>query len=176
MRRRTHWLLALALWHGAVQADDDALSAAQIKVGFLYNFAVLTSWPVSVGPTLNLCIAGRDPFGADLDVLSGKRVGARTLGIKRVGGVDVLNDCQILFIPAGEAARLSRWIEAAHAAPTLTIAESTGAAHRGVMLNLNLNLNQSQGRLTFEANLGAAREAGLTLSARLLRLASEVLP
>lgn len=171
LRRCSHWVPVLALWHGAAQGSDSGLSASQIKIGFLYNFAVLTTWPAAVGPTLNLCVAGRNPFGADLDLLTGKRVGARTLNVNRLAGTDALSGCQILFIPASETALLSRWIGAVDGAPTLTIGESVGAAHVGVMLNLN----QTQDRLTFEANLGAAHRAGLTLSARLLRLASEVL-
>ena len=37
-----------------------------------------------------------------------------------------------------------------------------------------LNMNMMQGKVTFEANLQAARDAGLDLSSKLLRLATEV--
>jgi hypothetical protein len=41
---------------------------------------------------------------------------------------------------------------------------------RGVALNMNV----AGGKITFEANLQAARRAGLNLSSKLLRLATEV--
>jgi hypothetical protein len=41
---------------------------------------------------------------------------------------------------------------------------------RGAMLNMNV----SQGKVSFEANLAAARAAQLSLSSKLLRLATEV--
>ncbi|MFZ2220492.1 MAG: YfiR family protein, partial [Rhodoferax sp.] len=54
--------------------------------------------------------------------------------------------------------------------PALLIAETPGALKQGAMLNMNL----VQGRVTFEANLVAARSARLALSSKLLRLATEV--
>ena len=55
--------------------------------------------------------------------------------------------------------------------PVLTIADSPGAARRGVALNLSVAAD----RVTFEANLQAARDAGLNLSSKLLRLATQVI-
>lgn len=52
----------------------------------------------------------------------------------------------------------------------LTIADSAGAARRGTILNMSV----AQNRVTFEVNLQAARGAGLNLSSKLLRLATEV--
>jgi hypothetical protein len=52
----------------------------------------------------------------------------------------------------------------------LTVADSPGAAQAGVILNMGLEQN----RISFKANLGAARDARLILSSKLLRLATEV--
>jgi hypothetical protein len=54
--------------------------------------------------------------------------------------------------------------------PVLTVADSPGAARQGVALNMAVERN----RITFEANLLAARAAHLDLSSKLLRLATEV--
>lgn len=53
----------------------------------------------------------------------------------------------------------------------LTLADAPGALRHGVMLNMQV----AQNRVVFEASVRAARAAGLTLSSKLLRLASEVL-
>ena len=144
----------------------------QIKVGFLYNFAVLTDWPQEVGAKLNLCVYGRDPFGPDLDVLNGKKVGVRTLAVQRKSFGESLRSCQIVFVPQRESGLIAGVIETLHDLPVLTVAESSDASHLGVVLNLRMN----QGRIGFEVNQGAARRAGLNLSANLLRLALKVLP
>ena len=52
----------------------------------------------------------------------------------------------------------------------LTVADSPGALDAGVMLNMD----SASGRISFAANLAAARRQGLGLSARLLNLATEV--
>jgi len=52
----------------------------------------------------------------------------------------------------------------------LTIADAPGAAKRGVALNMNVVNN----KITFEANLTAARAANVKLSSKLLSLATEV--
>lgn len=144
----------------------------QIKAGFLYNFAVLTNWPADVGESLRLCIYGRDPFGAEIEALNNKAVGARTLTVERRSDLESLKTCQIVFIARSETPRIARVLYVVQGLPVLTVAENPGAAHAGVMLNLGL----AQDRVNFEANLGAARKAGLSFSAKLLRLASEVLP
>ncbi|HMV13198.1 MAG TPA: YfiR family protein [Nitrosomonas sp.] len=50
------------------------------------------------------------------------------------------------------------------------MADSPGACHQGVILNMNVN-NE---KVTFEANLMMAKKAGLNLSSQLLRLATEI--
>ena len=62
-------------------------------------------------------------------------------------------------------------LEAVQGLPVLTVADSAGAARQGAALNMNVVL----GRVTFEANLEAARNARLNLSSKLLRLATEVI-
>ena len=52
--------------------------------------------------------------------------------------------------------------------PVLTVADSEGWLDQGVMINLS----RRQARLAFDINLGAARQAGLRISSKLLRLAS----
>ncbi|MEY4100116.1 MAG: hypothetical protein RL300_1287 [Pseudomonadota bacterium] len=166
--------LAMTLFFlvGNTPARGQELSEYQIKAGFLYNFAALTSWPVEVGGALNLCVYGRDPFGVELDALKGKMVGQRALVVQRKSVGESLKACQIVFFPVSEAVHISNQIMALQGQPTLTVAESPDAVRLGVMLGLRL----SEGRVSFEANQGAARRAGLTLSSKLLRLATEVYP
>jgi hypothetical protein len=97
-------------------------------------------------------------------------VGARHLAVHRTSGVESLNDCQIVFIASSATGSLSNALAHLRGVPALTVADSLGAAALGVALNMNIVNN----KITFEANLAAARGAGLNLSSKLLRLATEV--
>lgn len=163
-------LLSLALVAFAPRAAADDLPEYRLKAAFLYNFALFTEWPAEVGPTLKLCIHGKDPFGEDGDALQGKKSGARTIAVHRESNVERLKSCQIVFIAGSAAGSLPRLLETLHGAPVLTVADTPGAAAEGVVLNMNV----VQNRITFEANLDAARRARLNLSSKLLRLATEV--
>jgi YfiR/HmsC-like len=166
------WALAAALGASApvARAADD-LPEYRLKAAFLYNFALFTEWPAEVGVTLHLCVVGSDPFGAELDGLQGKAVGARSLAVQRKTGIDALKACQIVFVPPAASSQLPRVLEALEGLPVLTVADSPGAARQGVALNMAV----VQNKVSFEANLRAARAAHLNLSSKLLRLATEVI-
>ena len=155
-----------------VLANTNELSEYQLKAAFIYNFAVFTEWPADVGSRLYLCILGPDSFGEDINDLKGKSVGSRTLLVQRRTSNQAVNGCDIVFITAQATRSLPRILEEVRARPVLTIAEQPGAARQGVMLNLAVFRN----RVTFEANQSVARASRLTLSSKLLRLATEVHP
>lgn len=143
----------------------------RIKAAFLGNFIAYTEWPDSVGDTLNLCIYGPDPFGDNLDKLKGKAIGHRSVALRRVNSVDGLGSCQIVFITTTVIGNLPRVLDSTSGKPVLVVADSPGAAHRGAAINMEMDAS----KVTFEANVAAARGNGLTLSANMLRLAVEVI-
>jgi hypothetical protein len=156
---------------GIAKADEE-LPEYRLKAAFIYNFALFTEWPAELGPTLNLCLHDADAFGRDMDALQGKPVGARTVNVLRRTAAQGYQGCQIVFLSAAEIdAGLPRLLEALTGRPVLTIADTPGAARRGVSLNMLVK----QGKVVFEANLPSARAAGLNLNAKLLRLATEVI-
>lgn len=142
----------------------------RLKAAFVFNFAVFTDWPASIGDTLQLCIYGPDPFGPELDKLEGKLIGKRSITVRRMSSVDDLANCQIVFISRPVIGNLQRVRDTLAGKPVLTIADSPGAARQGVALNMSTDGD----RINFEANLGAARNNRLGLNAKLLRLATEV--
>jgi hypothetical protein len=160
----------IGLWFSPA-ARSEELSEYRLKAAFLYNFAAFTEWPSQVGSLLNLCVYGRDPFGIEIDGLNGKSIGRRKLVVQREAGAGALKGCQIVFISAADMDQLPRLLDTLRGLPVLIVTESRGGARQGAALNMNL----VQGRVTFEANLVAARAAGLHLSSRMLSLATEVI-
>ena len=163
--------LALGMLACAPPAWSDDLPEYRLKAAFLYNFAAFTEWPAEVGATLNLCIHGQDPFGAEIDPLNGKTVGARSVAVQRKAADESLKGCHIVFVPAAAIGQLPRVLDSLRGLPVLTVADSPGAARQGAALNMSL----VQSKVSFEANLDAARAARLNLSSKLLRLATEVI-
>lgn len=165
------WVLSLAgLLSLATVARSQDLPEYRLKAAFVYNFIVYTEWPAATGSTLNLCIHGTDPFGADIDGLQGKVAAGRQIVVHRKAAGEPLKDCQVVFVATSAIEALPRVLDSLKRRPVLTVADSSGAMRHGVVLNMNM----VQGKVTFEANLQAAREAGLDLSSKLLRLATEV--
>ena len=163
------WLAASLVCAPSAHADD--LPEYRLKAAFLYNFMAFTEWPAAAEGSLNLCIHGKDPFGPELDGLQGKLVAGRSITVQRKAAGESLKNCHAVFIAASLTDSLPRVLEGLKGQPVLTLADSPGAMRKGVALNMSV----VQGKVSFEANLQAARSAGLNLSSKLLRLATDVL-
>jgi hypothetical protein len=163
-------LLAICLALPSSHALAQATPEYRAKAGFLYNFIAFTEWPPKVGSPLTLCVYGADPFGDELNALRGKAVGGRSLAVRRVTGLEKLKGCQVVFVASTAINDLPRILDTLQDEPVLTIADAPGALDAGVGINMVL----SQGRIAFEVNLEATRNAQLNLSSKLLRLASRV--
>jgi hypothetical protein len=152
-------------------AYADSQAEYRLKAAFLSNFVSFTEWPDSVGSPINVCVYGPDPFGEELDKLRGKAIGTRSLQVRRVASVDGLDGCQVVFVARPVIGNLARVFDRVNGKLVLIVADSPGAAHQGAALNMTTG----DGKVTFEANLAAARGSGLNLSSKMLRLASEVI-
>ncbi|ALC17998.1 hypothetical protein DSOUD_3278 [Desulfuromonas soudanensis] len=147
---------------------------SQVKVAFLHHFAQFTDWPPGALPLgekpFVLGILGSDPFGEDLSLLAGRRIKGRPVEVRRIGDIEEIFACQLLFIAPCKRHSLEKTLSLLKGRPVLTVGDSEGFAGRGGMIALV----PEGGRIRFEINLGAVRKNGLTLSAQLLDLATIV--
>ena len=170
--------LSLALGANAQSAASAASSEYLIKAGFIYNFAQLVQWPSAAFPQADspivIGILGNDPFGASIDrVVENKKLDGRNLVVKRLKwskDLKDLTDCNILFVSSSEKEHIADVINIVKWLPILTIGETPGFAPRGGIINLTLEDN----KVRFEVNIGAAKQANLNISSRLLALAKIV--
>jgi hypothetical protein len=160
--------LMLLSYPPRIQADQ--LTEYRLKTAFLYNFATYTQWPKDDSSTFNLCIYGKNPFGDHLDRLLKKSIDKRYIQVHFKTRPEELNDCHLVFISRSAIQKLDTVLEALNNKPVLTVTDHPGAAKQGVALNMNIQ----DGKITFEANLHVARNAGLNFSSQLLRFASEI--
>ena len=147
-----------------------------IKAGYVYNFAKLVEWPASLSPKgqpIVIGVLGNDDFATVLSrVVEGKKIDDRVFVVKRLKSKDALKECgcRILFVAASESARTDEIVQFQNMASVLTIAEAPDFAKRGGVVALTLE----DSKVRFAVNVDAAAQASLTISSRLLTLATIV--
>lgn len=161
------WLLCLLTAAAPLRAAES--TEAAFKAAFLYYFARYTEWPTP-GTAFNLCILGQDSLGRSLEPIGHKDIAGRPIIIRRLERPVRADDCNLLFITAPEHAWLPEITAGLANAPVLTVAEAGAYSPDAVMLRMRLE----NGVLVFDANADLARRAGLTFSAKMLRLARTV--
>jgi hypothetical protein len=158
---------------GAQNTNTSDASDYVVKAGFIYNFAKLVEWPTAAlghsGSPIVIAVLGNDSFADVLDnVVAGKKIDDRAFVVKRVQWKDFKGcGCHMLFVAAQESAHTDEVIQTVKNTSVLTIAEAPNFAKRGGMINFT----RQDSTVRFEANVDAAKQAGLTISSRLLSLA-----
>lgn len=157
------------LFPGGV-AMGDGLPEYRLKAAFIFNFIAYTQWPNDLGSEVNLCIIGKHGFGDEIDSLNGRQVNQRSIALAQKKYSDDLQECEVIYVANDTMQYLPEILKSVENKHTLTIADTENAIERGIMLNMLLDDN----RVIFEANQKVARDAGLLLNAKLLRLAAKV--
>ena len=145
-----------------------------VKAALVFNFARFTEWPphaLTDSPeTLYLCVVGNDVIWDAFRGIEGKRVNEHRIVVKRVRHMRKLGGCDLLFVGGSDRHRLPKIFAAVEGRPVLTIGEMAGFTEAGGIINLVKTGN----RITFEVNLDAAKQSGLKISSRILKLATIV--
>lgn len=138
----------------------------QVKAAFLFNFLKFVEWPQQSGDApLVICVQGWDAFGGYLeDAIHAKKVNGRDVVVRRIAHSSEARDCHILFVPNAEFRRSA---VAVHQG-MLTVGESAGFLEAGGVINFYID-NE---RVRFEIRSESARQAGLHVSAQLMKLGS----
>jgi hypothetical protein len=163
-----------------VEARDrsDIERIDRVKAAFILNIARFVTWPPEVFADqpgeLTLCLYRGNPLAPAIETLHGKKVGGRRLEIVHIVRLSEADACQILLLAPYE---LDEFSAAEHARPgppppLLTIADVSAnhdpqTRHHHILVSLI----RSGTHIGFEINLAKARQAGLRLSSRLLKLA-----
>ena len=181
--RRFRYVIAGLLWLFSLWSFVSLCSAQlathptefQVESAYLYNFGKFVQWPagrVAASDSLQICLLGKDPFGAILDsTVAGEKIDGRAITVRRLSTIDGSSACGILFISSSEEARLSVILASAERSGALTVSDIPHFAERGGTIGFVIQ----QGRIRFEVNRAAAAQAHLTLSSELLKVASRVI-
>ena len=147
----------------------------QVKAAYIFNFGKFVTWPAdrpSASDQFQICILGKDPFGAVLDAtVNGESMNGKAITIKRLPRIQDAVSCNILFVSSSEEGRVGAVLSAAEHMSLLTVSDMKNFAERGGEIGLI-----AQGdRIRFEVNLTAAGHAHLALSSQLLKVAVKII-
>jgi hypothetical protein len=167
--------LFAALLLAGSQLCAAALQEYQVKAVFLFNFTQFIEWPpatfADTSEPIVICILGEDPFGAYIDdAIRDEHVDKRALVVRRFNKPEEAQACRILFISRSESAHLDAILQHVKPLRALTVSDARGFGERGGMVGFVTEDN----RVRLRINLDAARDAGLTISSKLLRVADIV--
>jgi hypothetical protein len=164
------WLLALSAAAAACAVRAQTLEYP-IKAQFLYKFTPFIEWPPGAfeRPTspLVLCIVGRDPLGGALDRATvGQRLGVRPVIVLRLARIEPQSGCHLAYIAPGEAQTPLAAMQALHDSPVVTVTDEALSPGLHGMIHFVIR----DQRVRFVINAGAAEQAGLKISSKLLAL------
>ncbi len=165
------WPVANAAYSTDLEQIPPHLREKVIKAAFIYNFAKFTTWPSAAFPgpeaPLRICALGTDSLQQALSLLEDKAIRGRKPEISQLLWPDEARLCHVLFVGAAAEARLQEILQLLDGLPVLTVSDMPDFARLGGVIGLET----VQNKIRFKANIDAARNAGLSLSSKLLRLA-----
>lgn len=147
---------------------------SQVKAAYLYNFSRFVRWQESSAEgadSFAICVLGKSPFGNALSsIVAGETIGGKAIVTKNITSTQEAGSCGILFVSTSEEARLKQVMLAVRHSPALTVSDLPGFVNRGGMIEF---VNQG-GKIRFEVNVAPMKDAGLTVSSELLKVAIKV--
>lgn len=169
-------LASIGVFLGAASPMAEVAPEYAIKAVFLYNLLKYADWPP--GSPLSdpskpvvLAVVGDDPFGALIDeAVRDRTVRGRPIVVVRAPDLKSIKSVHVAFICASEAARANQLVRVLAERSALTVGDTSGAAHGGVVVNFVM----VQGRVRFDVNQTAAKRSGIDLSSHFLKLARHI--
>ena len=175
MRRTLVGLVVCVFALGGTATTARAQSEDQIKAAFLFNFARYVEWPdeafASGSAPVRICMAGAGDFASIVSqAVGGKSVGERAVDVVSDTGLGDAGGCHILYVGEGLDAGADAVASSVSGGHVFTVADREGFAASGGIANFI----RADNKIRFEINPSAAKQAGLKISSRLLRLATVV--
>ena len=189
LRRILYSLTLAATVISSLSAQAVQVNEYELKTAYLYNFALFVTWPVTLlednDNTIGICTIGKDQFGNSIDQLHNRKLREKRLVVRRSVDLKQAASCHMLYIAESERPNIPAIMESLRGASVLTIIDApvrpamnhgidpitiaSGPASPSI-----ITLFFEDNKLMFEVNSAAAKQAGLTISSRLLYLARQV--
>jgi YfiR/HmsC-like len=155
-------------------AAQEGPDESQIQAAFVFNFGKFVDWPENAFQSsrpFNICVIGDSKVAESVELLAhGRNINGREVKVQRLSAHQGAETCQILFIGRDARSERRALLAAVRNLPVLTVGEEDRFAEQGGILNLA----NEKDHIHLQANPEAALQAGLTISSKLLSLATIV--
>jgi hypothetical protein len=153
-------------------AQDSSADEYEIRAAILLNLTKFIDWPASkldAHSQFVICILGSDPIGPDADLyLHGQTVAGRPVEVLHLTTVDAADTCDMLYVSVTERKNVDHVLPELMKSGVLTISERSNATSP----NQVIGLPTLEDHVGIDVNLTVAQRTGLTISSKLLRLAT----
>ncbi len=168
-------LLSLAPAAPTVLAKTPRAREYALKAVFLNKLVAFVTWPEPIARRpdrpLRIGVLGDAPFDGALEqAVESRRARGEVVQILRSRVPEELRSCHLIFIAESERSRLCEHLRVLEPYPILTVSDIEGFSARGGILTLVMSAN----RVRLQVNPRAYKDAGLTISAKLLAFSEEV--
>jgi len=166
--------LVLALFASTAAAQDGAVEFA-VKATYVYKFAPFVEWPpgtyaAATSPVV-VCVVGNDEVARLVgDAARGQTVGEHPIEVRYLPTATGVRDCHIAYIAGRDSEARRALLDNIKGAPVLPITDAPADARDTGIINFVIRDN----RVRFEIDLDAAARNQLTISSKLLSLATKV--
>jgi hypothetical protein len=165
-------LLLCVMTATAVSAQGPASREAAIKAVFLFNFTQFVEWPPqafsNAATPFVIGVLGDDPFGSSLDeTIEGEKVNGHKLVIQRFKDPKEIKSCHVLFFNLKDV-DYRELLGSLAGRNILTVSDSHNFMRQGGMVRFSTENN----KIKLEINAEAAKQEGLVISSKLLRIAT----
>ena len=158
-------------------ADAHAATASlqEVKFAFIENFTKYVTWPPltfeSSSSEFRACVVGNGTVSKAFEIHAKSIVNTHSIRSIRITSADEAPQCHFIYFgDSADGGLTKRVLKAVEGKPVLTIGEVPGFITKGGIIKFK----QVEKKLAFEINPAAARQSGLEISSRLLKLATIV--
>lgn len=169
MCRVIHLILVMSLAGWLPLGFAATVDERDIKAALIYNFAVYTSWPESTQHFFNICLVESDQESVNEGMLKSKTLNGKVVHVKHLRDIDDVKTCQILFMEEVSGKEDKRLLQLIKKHAVLFVHNG----HQYIDTSM-IRIELVDKRYHFSINYQVAKDANLTLSSKLLRLATRV--
>ena len=166
--------VAICLFTPAASAQTATVTAAALRAAFLFNFAKFSEWPADAlapGQRLSMCVVGDAAVAYALgQTIKGHAIESHELTVTVLKVDESALGCHLLYVSASEITRSAVLLLGAKRAAVFTVSDAAGFAQSGGVAELIVEND----RIRFAINVASAHRTRLSISSKLLSLATIV--
>lgn len=146
-----------------------SVSDHDMKAALIYNFAVFIAWPEE-NRMINVCAFEEDQDNVNREILESKKIDGMPVHFLIIRNLDQIKSCQVLYLEETKKIEDKKLLVYLADSQLLSILNSQSSSENFAIIKLQLENN----KYTFTINNQVAKQINLTVSSKLLRLATKV--